>query len=149
MTLKDHSLTNTGTAPRLDLAEVVSRASEVEKLRIYKILQSELDLDANNINLTEALTIQLKLGQDFQENILTDPEVPANQRSQVFNSVNSSLEKIAKMRDKVMSQERLKRYESAFMKVVEHIKENDPGNAKQMLDIFMDLYGDYLNDRGT
>jgi hypothetical protein len=147
MTLKDHSLAaGAKEKPKTLLDTIKEVTDEQELLRIYQAVQVKLQLDVNKVNLTEALVVQYKQGRHFLDEILADPTIPANQRAQAFNAVNASVEKIAKMRGIVMSQERLKIYENAFLKAVETLKEEkDPVT---MLDTFMDLYGKNLNDRG-
>ena len=147
--LKDHTMATSASVKERTLAEVVASADQTELMRLYKLIQVELDLDVNNINLTEALALQFKQGQQFADEILHDKNTPANQRAQVYNTVNASVEKIAKMRGMIMNQERLKRYETAVLKAIEVFKTSYPEAASDMRDVFMDLYGEFLNDRGS
>lgn len=153
MNLKDHSMATSANVTSIDLAEVVAIAIATEDedtlLRLFKLIQVNLDLDVNNLNLTEALAVQYKLGVGLADQIMHDKTVPANQRAQTFNAVNTSIEKIAKMRGVIMSQERLKRYETAVLKAIEVFKIKYPDAATDMREVFMDLYGEYLNDRGS
>lgn len=149
MSLKNHNMAAGANAQGPSLSDLVDIADEETLMRLFKLIQAKLDLDINSLNLTEALALQYKMGTALADQVLYDNTIPANQRSQTFNAVNASIEKIAKMRGVIMSQERLKRYETAVLKVIDVFKIKFPEAAPEMRDVFMDLYGEYLNDRGS
>lgn len=140
--LKNHSMAPTQPKRPTDLADLVEQATDSELERIYVLIQARLALDIQGVNLTEALMLQFRQGTRFVDEILYDKDVPANQRAQALNAVNSSLKDIVKMRTLVMTQDRQRRYEAAFLKTLDLC-----GTEEQRV-VFMDLYGDFLNDRG-
>lgn len=137
MALKNHSLSATsGPAPQdplegLDAEELLKLRSRIDK---------KLNLDLTQLNLAEELGLQYRSGMTLLASVQDDSEVPANQRAQVFNSVGAMLEKIVKNQKIVYSAERLKRYESAFLKTVEMI------GTEAMKKHFFDLYSEFLQD---
>jgi len=142
--LKNYDMApNTGDKAKAPtLAELVEAADEETLQRIYSLAQAKLQLDITKVNLAEALMVQYQQATRFLDEILHDKEVPANQRAQAMNSANASLKEIIKQRGIVMSQERQKRYEVAFLKTLELL------GTEEMKIAFMDMYGEYLDDRG-
>lgn len=104
-------------------------------------LDKKLNLDLTKLNLADELGLQYRAGMALLASVHSDSETPANQRAQVFNSVGAMLDKIIKSQKIVYDAERLKRFESAFLKVLEGM----PLEAKHK---FFDLYGEYLKDEG-
>lgn len=102
-----------------------------------KIIDNELQIGIKDINLTDELTLQYRQGKRLLEEVQNDRNVPANQRAQVYNSVGAMLGNIVKFQEVVYSAERLKRYETAFLKAINTMPEE--GKVA-----FFDLYGEYL-----
>lgn len=112
------------------------RTSE-QLLADRKIIDNELQIGIKDINLTDELTLQYRQGKRLLEEVQNDRNVPANQRAQVYNSVGTMLGNIVKMQEVVYSAERLKRYETAFLKAIETL-------PKEGKEAFFDLYGSFL-----
>lgn len=125
-----------------DLLDLLENAEESILLRLYGRVQEMLELDIKKINLSEALVVQYRQTKNFVDEVLHDKSVPANQRAQAVNTCNGLLEKITKMRGIVMNQERQRRYESAFLKTLDMC-----GTPEQRV-AFMEMYKEYLDDRG-
>lgn len=116
--------------------------SDAQLMNLRHHLDNLLGIEINNLNLSEELGLVYRQGKDLLKTIQADDRVPANQKAQVYNSVAAQIDKLSKMRDKVFSQERLKRFEAALIKTIECQGDN---KAKS---IFFDLYGEFLRDRG-
>lgn len=139
MTLKDYSLKPAAAATDpvdLILAQL-GTLDEEGLMRLRGEVDKKLALDPRNLNLADELALQYRMGKFLLTAITEDKQVPANQKSQVFNSVNASLEKIMKQMKVAFDAERLKRFEAAFMKVLVELPEPDRRR-------FFDLYGEYL-----
>lgn len=145
--MKDYSLsqpekTNPDEVPSAVLTNV-RQLSERQMMALRHELDNLLNIEISQLNLTEELGLQYRQGKNLLASIESDVKVAPNQKSQVFNAVQSQLEKIIKLRNLVYDQERLKRYESAMLKVLEM-----KGNEKEQ-ELFLELYGSYLRERGS
>jgi hypothetical protein len=110
-------------------------------LALRRRLDKKLNLDLARLNLADELGMQYRSGQLLLAKVQEDDETPANQKAQVFNSVGTMLKDIVKQQKIVYDAERLKRFESAFIKVLEEL----PVESKRK---FFDLYGEFLkNDK--
>lgn len=136
--LQNHSLDPRSAASRISLEGM----DEAALLKLRAQLDDKLQVEIRQINLTEELGLQYRAGKLLLEETQNDPEVPANQKAQVFNSVNSMLASIVKMQESIYSMERLKRYETAFLKALETL-------PKEGKEAFFDLYGTFLADKGA
>lgn len=144
--MQDHSL---GVAKQVDPRQVpkevlaiVDTLSQEQMMNLRHHLDMELQIEINQLNLTEELGLQYRQGKILLNKTQEDSSVPANQKAQVFNSVQAQLDKIVKLRSQVFSQERLKRFEGALLKVLEQI-----GTDRQK-EVFLDLYGSFMRDKG-
>jgi hypothetical protein len=136
MALKDYSM-NKGLDTKADpLDGLDDRQLIALRLRLDK----KLNLDLSQLDLAEELGMQYRAGQLLLASVQDDKEVPANQKSQVFNSVSAQLEKIVKQQKVVYNAERLKRFESALLKTLELAGTDD------MKRRFFDMYGDFLRE---
>lgn len=115
--------------------------SEAQLMNLRHHLDMVLKIEISQLNLTEELGLQYRQGKTLLDS-LQGSSTPANQKAQVFNSLQTNLDKIIKHRTNVFSQERLKRYEAALLKVLEM-----KGNEKEQ-ELFLELYGEFLRDRG-
>lgn len=144
--MKDYSLgANIAPDPSIVPAAVldaIGKLSQTQLMTLRHKIDMLLDLDINQLNLVEELGLQFRQGKELLASIQNDSATPANQKAQVFNTLKGQLDKIIKQRGLVLSQERLKRYEAAFLKVLEGL---DSDTARQT---FMDLYGEFLADKG-
>ncbi len=139
--MKDHSLkTDPKPANRLD------GLNESQLLDLRVEIDSRLHIKIADMDLTEELGLQYQMAKILLNQVQTDNSVPPNQRALVFNAVREQLTQIVKMQETVWSMERLKRYEAAFKKSVETFKNYDDNRANAMMEVFMDLYGDCLNE---
>lgn len=134
MALKDLSMKKPVAGPVSDL----SNMSEEELLSLRHRIDKLLNIDITKLNLAEELGMQYRSGMVLLASVQDDKDTPANQRAQVFNSVSAMLEKIFKNQKIVYDAERLKRFESAFLKTLEIL------GTDEMKRRFFDLYGDYL-----
>lgn len=138
MTLKNHSLDVPGRAKKEDPLEGLD---DNALLALRNRIDSLLTVDIDALNLTEELGLQYRAGKALLASLGDD--TPANQRAQVFNAVSAMLTKIIEQRKMVASAERLKRYEAAFLKTLEALAD-DTARA-----VFIDLYQEFLDDRGN
>lgn len=90
---------------------------ELEQLRqhLSDVLPTASLLD---VNLEHELLSLLRKGQNLLTTVLNDPGVPANQKSQVANSLSSLLEQLAKQQADIYSSEYLKRMEQVFIRTL-------------------------------
>lgn len=133
--IKDRSL----AVPAVVKIDPLEGLDDTELLALRHRLDKKLNLDLTQLNLAEELGMQYRSGMILLASVQEDKETPANQRAQVFNSVSSMLEKIVKQQKIVYDAERLKRFESSFLKVLQDL----PDASKRK---FFDLYGEYLKD---
>lgn len=132
--MKDHSL-----KPKVDVkVDILAGLDEEGLLELRAKIDGRLQLDLEDLDLSKELSLQYRAGKALLNSVNTDESVPANQRSQVFNSVNNMLEKIVKQQGVVFDAERLKRFESSFLRVLEELGTDDARRK------FFDLYGEYL-----
>lgn len=122
-------------------ADILEGMTDEELLALRHRLDKKLNLDLAQLNLAEELGMQYRSGMILLASVQGDSDTPANQRAQVFNSVGAMLEKIVKQQKVVYSAERLKRFEHAFLRVLEDL----PLESKHK---FFDQYGDYLKNDG-
>lgn len=138
MSLKKHSLEATQKVEKVD---PLSGLDEHELLALRNRIDSLLTIDIAALNLTEELGLQFRAGKALLASL--GDETPANQRAQVFNAVSAMLSKIVEQRGIVANAERLKRYEAAILKTLEAYPNSEARAA------FIDLYAEFLNDRGV
>lgn len=139
MTLKNHSLKATPKPADL-INEAVELMSEGELLAIYSKVALKLNVDVSKINLADELGLQYRSAMILLDKVQNDDSIPANQRSQVFNTARSMLSQIIKEQGIVYGAERLKRYESAWLKAAMKLPNEEMRRA------FFDLYGEYMKD---
>lgn len=133
MAIKDYGL----KASEKVVVDPLEGLDDQELLTLRHRLDKKLKLDLTQLDLAEELGMQYRSGMILLASVQDDKETPANQRAQVFNSVSSMLEKIVKQQKIVYDAERLKRFESSFLKVLQDL----PEASKRK---FFDLYGEYL-----
>lgn len=136
MTLKNHSLNPAAPETKADPLEGLS---EKELLELRTRIDSKLKVDLSRINLAEELGLQYRSGMAMMLEVQGDKDVPANQKSQVFNSVSKMLQDIIKQQKIVFSAERMKRFEAAFLKVLQQLP---PAQTRT----YFDLYGEFLQE---
>ena len=139
--MEDFSLSQPAPAS-VSIAAQLKRMSNKELLELRNQVDAELGVELKDLNLGEELGLLFRQGKQLLEDVLDDPDVPANQKAQVFNTVKGQVDKLVATRQVVFSQERLKRFEMALIKVI-NMAGNDTMKAE-----FLDLYGSFLEDKG-
>lgn len=143
MTLKSHSLTQEHKAPEVSavslLLPAIEALSEADLIELRHQIDLRLQLDLDTLNLSEELALQFRQAKALLNEVQSDKDVAANQKAQIFNSVRAQLAEIVRQQESVWSMERLKIFESAFIKAARLLTE-ESRNA------FFDLYGRFLKD---
>lgn len=133
--IKDRSL-----APQAVIkVDPLEGLDDAQLIALRHRLDKKLNLDLTQLNLAEELGLQYRSGMALLASVQEDKDTPANQRAQVFNSVGAMLAQIVKQQKVVYNAERLKRFESAFLKVLEEL----PDASKRK---FFDMYGEFLKE---
>lgn len=70
------------------------------------------------LNLESELLEQYAKVKELQDHVMHDPEIPANQKAQVANSVASTIKMLVESQEKYYSQERFKRIEATLVRVM-------------------------------
>lgn len=98
---------------------------DLQKLTESELLLLRSQIDAvlpvtklSDMNLERELTLQFRVAQALQNEIMDDTHTPANQKAQVMNSVAATLQSLAKMQQEHYTPERLKKIEAALVKVL-------------------------------
>lgn len=134
--MKDYNL------KKVETQDPLAGLDDAKLLDLRHRIDMLLKTDIKDINFTEELGLQYRQGKTLLYSIQSDIDTPANQKAQVFNATSVMLEKIIRLQADVFNQERLKRYEVAFLKVLESLPEESRA-------IFFDLYGEFLNNKGA
>lgn len=136
MSLKKQSLAQAAITPKVNPLEGLT---DEQLLNLRREIDIKLRTDLTKIDLGEELGLQYRQGMVLYNSVAGDPGVPANHRSTVMTACSNMLSKIVTQQEVVFSAERLKRYEAAFMKVLQHL----PSESTRM---FFDLYGEFLKE---
>ncbi len=116
--------------------------TEGQLMRARHEIDMLVKIDINQMNLTEELGLQYRQAKQLLATVQNDRTTPTNQKTQIFNSLNAQLDKIVKQRQAVLSQERLKRFEAAFLNTLKQLGD------ETLQQNFLDLYGEFLRDKG-
>lgn len=138
--LKNHNL-NPSKAP--EKFDPLTGLDDDGLLQLRNRIDSMLTIDIDDLNLTEELGLQFRAGKLLLAKVQEDAEVPANQKSQVFNAVSAMLTKIIDQREFVYNAERLKRFEAAVLKVLEE------SATPEQRATFFDLYAEFLGAKSA
>jgi hypothetical protein len=108
MSLADYTLHKAPQAKDgpLSQAELLKKRDEID--------EQLTEISLSSVNLTKELMIQLKKAKLLQGEASQDRDTPFNQRAQVQNSLNSTMQSLAKLQASVYSSERAKRMEMAL-----------------------------------
>ena len=99
-----------------DWSKTLGAMTLMEKLDLRAQIERSLPVGTlSNVNLERELLLQWQAHQELQNNVITDDEVPANQRAQVANATRGALESLAKWQESVHSSERIKRMETVLI----------------------------------
>lgn len=100
----------------------------LEKLSVEQLERLQEDLLERlphktllDVNLEHELLGLMRNGQKLLEDVLHDPDVPANQRAQVLNSLASTLDQLSKLQNNIYDSERIKRLEQVFTKTLKSL----------------------------
>lgn len=116
--------------------------SEVELLRLRAEVDRLLPTKALvDMNLERELVLQYVTVQNLQSSVITDENVPANQKAQTANAVAASLASLAKLQGDVHTSERIKKVEQVLIEVLQTL----PTETQAQ---FLDRYGQVLEERG-
>lgn len=125
-----------------ELLKALGALTEGQLMRARHEIDMLVKIDINQMNLTEELGLQYRQAKQLLATVQHDTSTPANQKTQIFNSLNAQLDKIIKQRQAVLSQERLKRFEAAFLNTLKQLGD------ETLQQNFLDLYGEFLRDKG-
>jgi hypothetical protein len=81
-------------------------------------LTSQRGSDLGAIAVSDELAVLFHSAKALLDSVLVDPNVPANQRAQVLNSVLSILERITKTRTDLYNSERIREIEQTLLRVM-------------------------------
>jgi uncharacterized protein (UPF0147 family) len=91
-------------------------------IRLHASIEAKLPpAELGSMNLERELVMQYRRILALQEDVLTDDEVPANQRAQVSNAVAATLQQLVKMQSEFHTAERFKMIESRLIKALENV----------------------------
>ena len=103
-------------------------------IRLHASIEAKLPpAELGSMNLERELVMQYRRILALQEDVLTDDDVPANQRAQVSNAVAATLQQLVKMQVDLGREEQMKRMETALLEAVETLP-----NAEK--DLFFQRY---------
>lgn len=77
------------------------------------------DVDIETLDLDSELVKVYAKAQKLLDTIVGSADVPANQQAQVFNSVVTMLDRLAKMRTDVYNAERLRKLEQSLIRTLQ------------------------------
>ena len=83
----------------------------------------ELLASLDQIDISTSLLDQYQAAIRLRRQVLSDDEIPANQRAQVLNAVSSILAQLVKLRTDLFNSERQKRTEGILLSVLRHLPE--------------------------
>ena len=107
---KLHAPKPPSTVSTLNQADLLQKRDEIDALLT--------EISLKDVNLTKELMIQLKKAKLLQGEAGQDRDTPFNQRAQVQNSLNATMQSLAKLQASVYSSERNKRLELALAKTL-------------------------------
>jgi len=102
----------------LDLSVFSIEQLEALQQHLAEVLPSQTLLD---VNLEHELLNLLRTGQQLMTRVLSDDDVPANQKAQVINSLASTVDQLVKLQNSVYDSERVKRLEYVFTKALKSL----------------------------
>lgn len=110
------------TPSRVRLAEMLNELQPEDLDTLWEMLQELRPRQSlADLNLEHELLEQYNTVKTLQEEVLTDDEVPANQRAQVANTVASTLQQLVKMQTDYYNAERFKAIEALVLKAIKSL----------------------------
>lgn len=132
-------------SPRHDVIEVNPRVN-LDYYSLQDLLSLKADIERRlparsikDIDLSHELVLQFLAAQELQNEVMKDDETPANQKSQVANSVASVLGQIAKLQNEIYTSERLKGIEAKLVEALNKL-------PKDLQVHFLEVYEACLSD---
>lgn len=116
----------------------VSSMNQAALLDLRTQVDEHLGLKLEDLNLAEELALQFKQAKLLFNEVNADPDVAANQKAQVINSISSILATITKAQAELYNAERLKKLEAATLKALKTLPKTEQ-------EAFFSLYEQYLN----
>jgi len=108
--------TVTAILPGLALRDLLDLRTRIEALLPARSLQ--------DLNLERELVLQVMALQAMQGEVISDPDIPANQRAQVANSLSAALANLVKVQESTYSAERFKRIERLLIETLRELPED-------------------------
>jgi hypothetical protein len=122
--------TDTSKPPLFDFDKARAERGRQPSYRQPVMYTSETLAD---LNLEHELVRQFNVVRGMQDDVLSDPDVPANQKAQVANAVASTIKQLVETQEKYYNQERLKKIEAGLIKVLGKLPAEA---AAEFLDIY-------------
>lgn len=113
----------------IDFSGYSIESLEAIQRTLAEILPSKTLLD---VNLEHELLNLLRTGQQLMHTVLSDLDVPANQKAQVINSLASTIDQLVKLQNSVHDSERVKRLEHVFTKTLKSLPTEVAESALQV-----------------
>lgn len=102
----------------IDFSSYPTESLQAIQRTLASLLPSKTLLD---VNLEHELLELMRDGQKLLRDVLADDAVPANQKSQVLNSLASTLDQLAKLQNSIHDSERVKRLEHVFIRTLKSL----------------------------
>lgn len=111
-----------------------------ELLDLHSRIEQQIGgLELTQINLVKELLLQLHRGKALQEKASSANDAPLNQRAQVQNSLGNAIKDLAKIQSELYSSERIKRIQSAVIKVVKTLPKPQQDHFFELLEYELTL----------
>ena len=110
-------------------AELRRLRGEIDRLLPDKQTLGEMDMPSELVN-------QYQVVKDLQDSVISDDEVPANQRAQVAGAVASTLQQLVKMQSDFYTAERFRCIENLM---IQYMKKLPLDEANRFLDEYEKL----------
>ena len=91
-----------------------------ERLELRTRIEKSLPVkDLKDVDLSRELVLQMLSTQELQADVMSDGDVPANQKAQTANAVATILGNLIKLQSEVYTSERLKKIEQVMVAAVD------------------------------
>ena len=90
-----------------------------ERLELRTRIEKSLPVkDLKDVDLSRELVLQMLSTQELQADVMSDGDVPANQKAQTANAVATILGNLIKLQSEVYTSERLKKIEQVLVATI-------------------------------
>lgn len=128
-------------APTHHLQVNIDQLNPEELLELRKEIDQRLPTSSlNDLNLEKELVLQLLTVQKLQRDVLSEDDIPANQKAQTVNAVAANLATLAKLQTEVYTSERLKKVEQVLISVLQEM-------PMEQQEAFLEAYESALGPR--